>query len=57
MAFDKITLLWARYEQLERAVEEAEKSGDEQRLDRARMLLAYCAQLIAKAQADQEEDE
>ena len=50
MAFDKLTLLWARYEQLDRLAAEAEKAGDEEKLAETRAVLAHCAKLVAKLQ-------
>lgn len=51
MSGDPLSLLWAKYDIIDRLATSAEQAGDEEAFQRAKDLLACCGQLIAKADA------
>ena len=52
MVQDRLSLLWAHYERLDRIARKAEEEGEIEKLERAKTLLAHCAQLIAELQSE-----
>ena len=49
---DALSILWTQYDHLDSLATEAERLGDEVKLERATRLLARCAQLIEELQSD-----